>query len=238
MTLNCNRRLAYVLLLFTALPVWAQEGQESESTRIDQTRLEQSSPRAAEAWGLNQQEYRRYESIMEGPRGTWSPDLDPLTALGLEARSQAERQKYAEKLVETERARVEAELAFQRAYDDAWQRLYPNDMPVNSFSTRDGEDATRSVFGSDPGASSQRLNVVVATEGCDQCDATVKRLLSSGAAMDIWVLDSNGDDDRIRSWAAQVGIPPAKVRTGTVTLNHGGSLDVDSSQLPRVAPRG
>ena len=238
MTLNCNRRLAYALLLFTALPVWAQEGQESESTRIDQTRLEQSSQRAAEAWGLNQQEYRRYESIMEGPRGTWSPDLEPLTALGLEARSQAERQKYAEKLVETERARVEAELAFQRAYDDAWQRLYPNDMPVNSFSTRDGEDATRSVFGSNPSASSQRLNVVVATEGCDQCDATVKRLLNSGAAMDIWVLDSSGDDDRIRSWAAQVGIPPAKVRAGTVTLNHGGSLNVDSSELPRVAPRG
>ena len=68
--------------------------------------------------------------------------------------------------------------------------------------------------------------------------ATVKRLLNSGAAMDIWVLDSNGDDDRIRSWAAQVGIPPAKVRAGTVTLNHGGSLNVDSSELPRVAPRG
>ncbi|KFF48753.1 hypothetical protein GY26_12105 [Gammaproteobacteria bacterium MFB021] len=238
MTLTRNRRLATALLLFMALPVWAQEGQDSESTRIDQTRLEQSTQRAAEAWGLNQQEYRRYESIMEGPRGTWSPDLDPLTALGLEARSQAERQKYAEKLVETERARVEAELAFQRAYDDAWQRLYPNDMPVNSFSTRDGEDATRSVFGSNPSASSQRLNVVVATEGCDQCDATVKRLLNSGAAMDIWVVDSNGDDDRIRSWAAQVGIPPAKVRAGRVTLNHGGSLNVDSSQLPRVAPRG
>jgi integrating conjugative element protein (TIGR03759 family) len=238
MTLNRNRRLASALLLFAALPAWAQEGQESESTRIDQTRLEQSSQRAAEAWGLNQQEYRRYDSIMEGPRGTWSPDLDPLTALGLEARSQAERQKYAEKLVETERARVEAELAFQRAYDDAWQRLYPHDMPVNSFSTTGGQDATQSVFGSNPSASSQRLNVVVAIEGCDQCGSTMKRLLKSGASMDIWVVDSNGDDDRIRSWAAEVGIPPTKVRSGAITLNHGGSLNVDSSELPRVAPRG
>ncbi|MCS2611051.1 TIGR03759 family integrating conjugative element protein [Halomonas dongshanensis] len=238
MTLNRNQRLSTALLLFAALPVWAQQGQESEATRIEQTRLEQSSQRAAEAWGLNQQEYRRYESIMEGPRGIWSPGLDPLTALGLEARSQAERQRYAEKLVETERARVEAELAFQRAYDDAWQRLYPNDMPVNSFSTRGGEDATRSVFGSNPSAASQRLNVVVATEGCDQCEATVKRLLNNGVVMDIWVVDSNGDDDRIRRWAAQIGIPPAQVRAGTVTLNHGGSLNVDRAELPSVAPRG
>ncbi|WP_342595594.1 TIGR03759 family integrating conjugative element protein [Salinicola lusitanus] len=238
MTMIRDRRLGIALLLFAALPVWAQQGQEREPTRIDQTRLEQSSQRAAETWGLNQQEYRRYESIMEGPRGTWSPDLDPLTALGLEARSQAERQKYAEKLVETERARVEAELAFQRAYDDAWQRLYPNDMPVNSFTTKGGEDAPQSVFGSNPSTSSQRLNVVVATEGCSQCEATMKRLLSTGAAMDIWVVDSNGNDDRIRSWAAEVGIPPAKVRAGTITLNHGGSLNVDGSDLPRVAPRG
>ncbi|WP_342594194.1 TIGR03759 family integrating conjugative element protein [Salinicola lusitanus] len=238
MTMIRDRRLGIALLLFAALPVWAQEGQESESTRIDQTQVEQSSQRAAEAWGLNQQEYQRYESIMEGPRGTWSPNLDPLTALGLEARSQAERQKYAEKLVETERARVEAELAFQRAYDAAWQRLYPNDMPVNSFTTKGGEDATQSVFGSNPSASSQRLNVVVAIEGCNQCEATVQRLLNSGAAMDIWVVDSNGDDDHIRSWAAEVGIPPTKVRSGAITLNHGGSLNVDSSELPRVAPRG
>ena len=238
MTMNLDKRLGIALLLFAAMPVWAQEGHQSESTRIDQTRLEQSNQQAAEAWGLNQQEYRRYESIMEGARGNWSPNLDPLTALGLEARSQAERQKYAEKLVETERARVEAELAFQRAYDDAWQRLYPNDMPVNSFTTKGGEDATQSVFGSHPSASSERLNIVVATEGCSQCEATVKRLLSTGAAMDIWVVDSNGDDDRIRSWAAEMGISPARVRAGTITLNHGGSLNVDSSDLPRVASRG
>ena len=131
MTLNCNRRLAYALLLFTALPVWAQEGQESESTRIDQTRLEQSSQRAAEAWGLNQQEYRRYESIMEGPRGTWSPDLDPLTALGLEARSQAERQKYAEKLVETE-------VQFQYVANYASQRGVGGAVDVASITKENG----------------------------------------------------------------------------------------------------
>ncbi|ALM54105.1 TIGR03759 family integrating conjugative element protein [Halomonas huangheensis] len=237
--------MAVTILPCLALPAWGQtwlsqdvdETQRGDST-VSETVIERSQQRAADAWGLNQQEIQRYKSIMEGPRGTWSPNLDPLMALGLEARSDAERQKYAELLVETERKRVEAELAFQRAYDDAWQRLYPGDMPVNSFTTKGGIDATQSVFGHSAASSSPRLNVVVATQECVQCDATVKRLLSTGASMDIWIVDSEGSDDRIRSWAAEVGIPPDQVRSGSITLNHGGSINIDSAELPRVAPRG
>lgn len=231
-------RLVIAAAILVAVPAMAWAVDRTD-TRIDQTQFEQSDRRSAQAWGLNQQEYERYQTIMEGPRGTWSPNLDPLTALGLEAQSDAERQKYAEMLVEVERKRVEAELAFQRAYDDAWKRLYPGDMPVNAFSTKGGTDATKSPFDDNTASSqSQRLNVVVAVHGCSQCDATVQRLLSAGAAMDIWVVDANGDDDRIRSWAAKVGIPPARVRAGVVTLNHGEGLGVDSAELPRVAPRG
>ena len=53
MTMNLDKRLGIALLLFAAMPIWAQEGHQSESTRIDQTRLEQSNQQAAEAWGLN-----------------------------------------------------------------------------------------------------------------------------------------------------------------------------------------
>ncbi|WP_275286837.1 TIGR03759 family integrating conjugative element protein [Halomonas elongata] len=243
MTRNALCVMAAAILPCLALPAWGQSIQDAEETQqrdstVSETVIERSQQRAADAWGLDQQEYQRYKTIMEGPRGTWSPDLDPLTALGLEARSDAERQKYAELLVEIERKRVEAELAFQRAYDDAWQRLYPGDMPVNSFTTKGGIDATQSVFGDATASSSPRLNVVVATQACGQCDATVKRLLSNGAAMDIWIVDSEGDDERIRRWAAKVGIPPDQVRNGSITLNHGGSYNFDSAELPRVAPRG
>lgn len=218
---------------------WGQApSPEAQDTQVEQTRIEQSHQRAADAWGLSEQEYQRYQTIMEGPRGIWSPSLDPLTALGIAARSYAERQKYAEMLVRTERQRVEAELAFQRAYDAAWQRLYPDSMPVSPFSTKGGADATPLLFDNDTSTSPSRLNVVVATQGCGSCDATVKRLLSSGAAMDIWVVDSNGDDGRIRDWAIDLGIPPNLVRGGHITLNHGGSLNVDSANLPRVTPRG
>lgn len=209
----------------------------NQGPQIDRTQVAQSDRMAAEAWGLNEQEYRRYQTLMEGPRGIWSPNLDPLTALGIAARSAAERKKYAEMLVRTERQRVKAELAFQRAYDAAWQRLYPNSMPVDPFTTQRGADATASLFGNDTRDVS-RLNVVVATQDCGQCDAVVKRLLDKGAAMDIWVVDAEGDDSRIRDWAVELGISPNQVREGHITLNHGGSLSIDATDLPRVAPRG
>ena len=67
----------------------------------------------------------RYRELMEGPLGIHSPNLDPLTALGIEARSDEERRRYAELQVQVEARRVEKLLAYQRAYDDAWQRLHP-----------------------------------------------------------------------------------------------------------------
>ena len=44
---------------------------------------------------------------MEGPLGIYSPNLDPLSALGVEARSDEERRRYAEMQVKAEARRVE-----------------------------------------------------------------------------------------------------------------------------------
>jgi hypothetical protein len=52
---------------------------------------------------------------MRGPRGVYSQSLDPLTALGIEARSADERLRYAELQVRSKRQRVDNKLAYQRA---------------------------------------------------------------------------------------------------------------------------
>ena len=49
---------------------------------------------------------------MEGPLGIHSPNLDPLSALGIEARSDEERRRYAELQVQIEARRVEKLLAY------------------------------------------------------------------------------------------------------------------------------
>ena len=208
-----------------------QEAQQMlESERI-RTRTEQ-----AEAWKLNERDWERYETLMEGPRGIWSPNLDPITALGVEARSPEERRRYAELLVEVERARTERELAFQRAYDKAWQRLYSDEMPVNEFTLR-----PRSAFHfADEGSLQARLTVYVAVEACERCDSTVSELIAQGAQMDIFVLDTGGDDAVIRDWARRVDVPAARVRARDITLNHGEpnlEQGITVGSLPQVYPR-
>ncbi|WP_406948045.1 hypothetical protein [Proteus mirabilis] len=56
---------------------------------------------------------------MKGWRGIQSLGLDPLTTLGIEARSDEERCRLAEKWVQQEFAWAEKELAFQREVDAA-----------------------------------------------------------------------------------------------------------------------
>ena len=62
-------------------------------------------------WGLTEQEWTRFEQIQAGPRGFWSPNLDPLTTLGVEAETDQERQRYAELQVALEAKRAERELS-------------------------------------------------------------------------------------------------------------------------------
>lgn len=166
--------------------------------------------RLARDWGLQSEEWARYRQLMQGPLGVYSPNLDPLTALGIEARTDEERRRYAELQVQAEARRTEKMLAYQRAYDDAWKRLYPTLQPV----VLSGTGSTAAA----PGTSG-RLAVFI-RDGCPPCEQRVKQLQATGAAFDLYMVGSRQEDARIRQWAARVGIDPAKVRSRVITLNH------------------
>ena len=167
--------------------------------------------RLARDWGLRPEEWARYRQLMQGPLGIYSPNLDPLTALGIEARSDEERRRFAELQVQIEARRVEKLLAYQRAYDAAWQRLAPGMQRVNL----PGAGAAA------PGmAQAGARTAVFVKDACTSCDETVQRLQAEGANFDIYVVGSRGDDARIREWARRTRIDPAKVRNGHITLNH------------------
>ena len=115
--------LAVALAIVKALRELKGPSQNSADAGLDE--------RLARDWGLRPEEWARYRQLMQGPLGIYSPNLDPLTALGIEARSDEERRRYAELQVRMEARRVEKLLAYQRAYDAAWQRLAPGQPRVN-----------------------------------------------------------------------------------------------------------
>lgn len=117
--------------------VRTQQTQEATSrpaaTDASLTSLDAVDRVAQEVWGLSNDEVRRAKVLAQGPRRNFSvPNLSPLEILGIHARSNAERQQYAERFARIFRADVERSIAWDRAYQAAMAKLYPND-PVVSF---------------------------------------------------------------------------------------------------------
>ncbi|MBF3263019.1 TIGR03759 family integrating conjugative element protein, partial [Pseudomonas aeruginosa] len=193
-----------VLVASSQWPAWAQQ----PATTSARNAQSQERPlaarvlddRVATEWGLQPQEWARYRELMDGPLGIYSPNLDPLSALGIEARTDEERRRYAELQVQVEARRVEKLLAYQRAYDEAWQRLNPGMQRVNLPDDKPGAGPSSS-----PLRGSGRMAVFV-KDGCAACGQLVQRLQSSGAEFDLYMVGSRQDDARIRDWAKRAQI--------------------------------
>ncbi|MBN0274011.1 TIGR03759 family integrating conjugative element protein, partial [Pseudomonas aeruginosa] len=78
--------LSALLLVSAQLSAWAQQpttapaGNAQSQERPLVTRA--LDDRVASDWGLQPQEWARYRELMDGPLGIYSPNLDPLSALG------------------------------------------------------------------------------------------------------------------------------------------------------------
>ncbi len=142
-------------------------------------------------------------------RGIQSPNLDPISVLGIEAHNDTERRHYAELWVKQEYERTEKELKFQREVDTAWKRLMPNMLPVNT--------GNAAGIAHDSGG---RLALFVREADCQRCDARFSAVLADKRPVDIYLVDSEGSDQKLRNWAQQHHIPAEQVLERRITLNH------------------
>lgn len=203
-------------LLFILLPTCLLAASGSSSPNIvgsvpqysDQVPLAQQQADAvsAKAWGLTDEEWSKFQRLQSGPRRYWSPQLDPLTTLGVEADSEQERQRYAELQVRLEAKRAERELAYQKAYTAAWARLFPGMLPVQGMADEATTNGSR--------------YLLFVEEHCPPCVSNLQEWLRSGERLDVYLIGSQGDDARLRRWAHAAGIKLAQVTSGQVTLNH------------------
>ena len=199
--------LASLLAMGAAMgnPVTTQSRtQDTQSAPLGRSDSEQAA-----SWGLTEQEWTRFEQIQAGPRGFWSPNLDPLTALGVEAETDQERQRYAELQVALEAKRAERELAYQNAYTAAWAKLFPGLLPIQGMAS--------------PSPASSAVmprQALFVEDHCPACTAEAQRLQNSDTAFDIYLVGSQGEDERVRSWARQAAVDPTKVQRRQITLNH------------------
>ena len=225
-----NSRMKTVILSIAVLASYRVAAAELSHTQVKVTGLDSASSAAnilsdtdlvrARLWDLSEMEWQRYQQLMQGIRGSISPStISPIEVLGIHARDESERQRYAEAWARAMHEDVDRILAFQHAYDAAGKHLYPNELLIDIDRLPGKTDAT-SVF-----QSSDRL-LFFARPECSACDVMLKKLLKridEVSVIDIYLMDiAPGDDVAVREWAVAHQIKPEWVRGRQITLNHDG----------------
>ncbi|MCY3859294.1 MAG: TIGR03759 family integrating conjugative element protein [Gammaproteobacteria bacterium] len=180
-------------------------------------------------WQLDSKELERVEVLREGFRRYISDrQISPLEILGIHARTDAERRRYARRWAAMMVEDAERVLAFQRAYDAAVSELLADQPLIDLAHLPVRVDSTPSFLPTD------RLAVFVEL-GCEICEEILKRALRVGsriAGVDVYVLGLEKDDKpALHAWANRQGIPPMAVHAKRITLNF------DEGLLERVHPR-
>ena len=168
------------VLWLVASPSWAADppntkagSSTTSATILERTPLTEHERARAELWGLSAEEWQRYRTLMEGIRGSISPGtISPIEALGIHARDEAERRKFAEQWAVMMREDAERILAFQRAYDDAGRLLYPDETLIDVARLPQQTDS------GDPGHSRTDRVLLFARPDCAACDALLARVLA------------------------------------------------------------
>ena len=96
------------------------------------TALDEHDRLLAQIWNLSDEEMRRAKVLLQGPRKSFSvANLSPVEALGIHARTDAERRKYAEMFARAFHQDVERSLAWNAAFTEAMARLYPGEPVID-----------------------------------------------------------------------------------------------------------
>ena len=220
-----KQRLTALPALALAWAAWTVHAGESADIRLRDSES-RDSERGAAVWQLTPADWSRYGELMRGRRGAWSPDADPLLVLGAHARTEAERRRFAEAFVLAEHERVEGELAFERAVQAAWKRLFA------------GQPRIAAPAGGSSGVAVERYAVVV-DRNCADCGRGVRTRVEAGVPVDVYVRGA-ADDADLRAWAGEQSVDAAAVRAGRLTVNHGDGAPPGAAPAvwARIAGRG
>lgn len=234
---NPSNWLILVLSLLATCSIAATDRVDTQLKEITQGEsLTESSTLSASdrvrrrIWQLSEVEWLRYKQLMQGIRGSISPaTISPIEVLGIHARDDTERRRYAEVWVQAMREDANRILAFQHTYDTVGRHLYPND-PLIDIDRLPEKKQKRSLF-----QTSDRL-LFFTRPDCSVCSRFLDKLLvwiDDIDGIDIYLSDiAPGDDDVVRAWASIHQVDPDWVRSRQVTLNYdrGGLVRLSAGQ--------
>jgi integrating conjugative element protein (TIGR03759 family) len=171
----------------------------------------------AKIWGLSTKSFKRYLWLMKNtPSGQWYKTLDPAEVLALNAKDPNEMMRYAKIQARNMHVRVIRELAFNRIYSKAYQKLYPNEKPIISSNSLAGQKADLH--------EDDRVWLFVGVNtplGRFVYHHLIKMVQAvPKTVLDIYFVGKNVSRKSIQQWAIGVGISRNLINK-QVTLNYG-----------------
>ena len=211
----CNNLQAIVVISFLAVCVPARA-----EVKVQHRSIAAVQPQY-KVWNITQKEWNRYQSIMRSTGKFLWKNKDPITVLGLNARSVQERNRFAKLLAIREHKKIRAEILLSRAFRTQTMKLYGHKiidlsklggLPLQNTPVTNGPH-----FG-------DRYILFINTH-CTECDAVVKNVrdnLGIGVSLDLEF--KNDTRQEIVTWAKKQNITPSVVRSKRITLNPESSL--------------
>lgn len=187
----------------------------------------------AKKWKLKDSDWLKYKDIMEGPRGIWSPGLDPLTALGVSETDPLERKRYAELWIEMESKRYELEIAFEVERMKAAKRIFGDQKVIDDTQIL-AEWKRKQDHIKDLGI--LFVDVTCKVECKDYMD-DIKDSMGNKTKLDIYFKEGALAEE-IGEWATFMQLNREDVKARRITLNFddgkSASMNVDMSKLPKT----
>lgn len=246
MKLQTKQILTAALLVGAFSSVGAVEPSDSVSTQSNTTETRQTQTELKHLqWGLTENEYARYESLMKGIRGSVSPDtISPIEVLGIHARSDAERDRYARMWADAMEKDAERVLAFQKAYDNAWADKGGSIIDIAAIQNQRQAQNAQPLTNSQTQQNTNTLTFITSLSDCPSCDEKIQQLMTSmlvdkSMQLNVYFSDSKGKENSlIRQWAVKNGVDASMLQSKRITLNHGDSLmkkyQVEADELPVI----
>ena len=232
--------ILFVCLISTT--IFAVERDSTTKNHTSSKLLEVSDIKLSilDQWELSEQEWSRYEELMQGIRGRLSqPNISPIEVLGIHARSETERTHYARIWARMMREDAIRVLQFQRAYDVEAKALVQDEPLIDVSLLPESTKQKDKVI-----SKSERVLAFLSLD-CPLCDIVfdqVYQRITKLNGIDIYFVDTSAiDEKKIQEWAKARAINTEHVHSGKVTINYDNgllkSIDPHAQSLPSLKRR-
>ncbi|WP_270820020.1 hypothetical protein [Aeromonas sp. Y311-2] len=205
--------------------------------------------RQSQAWGMSQTEWMEYKRLMStGQNAAYyanKPELTPLMVMGINAKTDYERTRFAKLSVDMERERLTKEIKFDEAVNQYIKTLIPTHPVWMRDDERRAWAKRNAVAGINSTKASGKENTLavpikdtrtvayVDAANCDsKCVGFIKGLAGRSTKLnrlDLFVLNAGTDDDLL-SFARKAGISSRLLSDARATVNY------DSGYYARLKP--